>query len=143
MDVNGVRSVNVLVRDASGRTLLQFRDGSTKTFPLLWGFWGGRMDAADASPAHCAARELEEELTLSAAPSDFVKVGVRTSSLGEAWLLRFGKPVEWGMFRVREGAGAAFLWRREILRLPLSKPVAEHLRTDPDLFADCQADGSN
>jgi len=136
MDVTGVRSVNVLVRDARGRTLLQFRDGSTPTFPLLWGFWGGKMDPTDASPAHCAARELREELALDAAETDLVKVGLRKSSLGEAWLMLFGRPVEWGTFRVFEGAGAAFLWRHEIQRLPLSKPVAEHLRTDPQLFGE-------
>jgi 8-oxo-dGTP pyrophosphatase MutT (NUDIX family) len=143
MDPSVVRSVNVLVRDARGRTLLQFRDAFTQTFPLLWDFWGGRMAPIDASPAHCAARELREELALDAASTDMVKVGVRTSSKGEAWLMRFAKPVEWGTFRVCEGAGAAFLWRHEILRLPLSKPVAEHLQTDPDLFGDFQADGSS
>jgi 8-oxo-dGTP pyrophosphatase MutT (NUDIX family) len=143
MDAGVVRSVNVLVRDARGRTLLQFRDAFTQTFPLLWGFWGGRMAPTDASPAHCAARELREELALDASSPDLVKVGVRKSSKGEAWLMLFAKPVEWGTFRVCEGAGAAFLWRHEILRLPLAKPVAEHLQTDPDLFGDFQADGSN
>ena len=142
MDVSGVRSVNVLVRDTRGRTLLQFRDAFTQTFPLLWSFWGGRMASHDASPAHCAARELREELALDALPADFAKVGVRTSSTGEAWLMLFARPLEWGTFRVCEGAGAAFLWRHEILRLPLAKPVAEHLRSDPDLFGEFQADGS-
>jgi 8-oxo-dGTP pyrophosphatase MutT (NUDIX family) len=141
MDASVVRSVNVLVRDIRGRTLLQFRDGFTQTFPLMWGFWGGRMTSDDASPAHCGARELREELALHADPADLVRVGVRRSSKGEAWLMLFGRPVEWGAFRVCEGAGAAFLWRHEIERLALSKPVAEHLQTDPDLFGEDQADG--
>jgi 8-oxo-dGTP pyrophosphatase MutT (NUDIX family) len=131
-----VRSVNILVRDPRGRTLLQFRDASTETFPLLWGFWGGAVAPGDAGAADCAARELREELALDTLAADFVKVGVRTSSRGEAWLMLFCRPVEWGAFRVCEGAGAAFLWRNEILRLPLAKPVAEHLQTDLDLFAD-------
>jgi 8-oxo-dGTP pyrophosphatase MutT (NUDIX family) len=134
-----VRSVNILLHDSRGRTLLQFRDASTQTFPLLWGFWGGAVAPSDASPAHCAARELCEELGLDASPADFVQVGVRESSRGEAWLMRLPTPVEWGAFRVCEGAGAAFLWRREMLRLPLAKPVADHLRTDPGLFADAPA----
>jgi 8-oxo-dGTP pyrophosphatase MutT (NUDIX family) len=132
----GVRSVSVLVRDGRGRTLLQFRDAFAQTFPLLWGFWGGAMSPVDASPAHCAARELEEELGVRASPADFTRVGVRESSTGEAWLMRFGKPLEWADFVVQEGAGAAFFWRHEMLRLPVAKPLADHLRTDPDLFGD-------
>jgi 8-oxo-dGTP pyrophosphatase MutT (NUDIX family) len=131
-----VRNVNILIRDAEGRTLLQFRDGSAPAFPLLWGFWGGSVSPADASPAGCAARELREELEVDCAPADFEWVGGRTSSRGEAWLMAYRAPLAWGGFRVREGAGAAFFWRSEILRLPLSKPVAEHLRTDPELFGE-------
>ena len=131
-----VRSVSVLVRNASGRTLLQLRDSMTGTFPLLWGFWGGAVADDDATPAHCAARELREELALDAVATDFDQVGVRRSSRGEAWLMLYRKPVEWGMFQVCEGAGAAFLWRCEIKQLALAKPVAEHLLTDPDLFLD-------
>jgi hypothetical protein len=81
-------------------------------------------------------RELREELELAASPADFIRVGIRTSSRGEAWLMLYRSAVEWADFRVREGAGAAFLWRSEMRRLPLSKPVAEHLRSDPDLFGD-------
>jgi 8-oxo-dGTP pyrophosphatase MutT (NUDIX family) len=132
----GVRSVSVLARDSRGRTLLQIRDASTRTFPLLWGFWGGAMSPQDASPAHCAARELREELELDAGPADFSRVGLRTSSTGEAWLMLYRSPVEWGRFRVREGAGAGFFWRSEILQLPISKPLADHLRTDPELFGE-------
>ena len=137
--MSDVRSVNILVRDSRERTLLQMRDASTSTFPLLWAFWGGATSPQDASPAHCAARELREELELDATPGDFSKAGVRTSSRGEAWLMLYRPAVEWGGFRVREGAGAAFFWRGEIERLPLSKPVADHLRTDPQLFGDVDA----
>jgi 8-oxo-dGTP pyrophosphatase MutT (NUDIX family) len=128
--------VSILVRDPHRRTLLQFRDASTTTFPLTWSFWGGAMSPQDPSPAHCAARELLEEIQIAATPGDFTRVGVRTSSRGEAWLMLYRHAVDWADFRVREGAGAAFLWRSEIARLPLSKPVAEHLRDDPDLFGD-------
>ena len=134
-----VRSVNVLVRDPRGRTLLQIRDASTPTYPLLWGFWGGATSPLDASPAHCAARELQEELELDAAPADFSRAGVRTSSSGEAWLMLYRPAVAWGAFRVREGAGAGFFWRSELLQLPLSRPVADHLRTDPHLFGEADA----
>ncbi|MGI4881261.1 MAG: NUDIX domain-containing protein, partial [Janthinobacterium lividum] len=119
-----------------GRTLLQLRDTDTPVFPLMWGFWGGAMALDDSTPAHCAARELREELALDTQPGDYELVGVRRSSRGEAHLMRLNLRVEWGMFHVCEGAGAAFLWRHEIETLALSKPVTDHLRTDPHLFAE-------
>ena len=131
-----VRSVNILVRDGRGRTLLQFRDASAPTYPLVWGFWGGGMSLDDATPADCAVRELREELNLEAATTDFTQVGVRTSTTGDAWLMLFGRPVEWGQFEVREGAGAGFFFRGELLRLSVSRPLADHLRTAPELFTD-------
>ena len=129
-----VRSVNVLIHDCVGRTLLQLRDSSTATFPLQWGFWGGAMDSGDISPEACAAREVREELALVASAEDFELVGTRRSSRGEAQLFRLKRPLEWGSFRVLEGAGAAFLWRQELTVLPLSKPVSEHLQMTPSLF---------
>jgi 8-oxo-dGTP pyrophosphatase MutT (NUDIX family) len=132
----GVRSVNILVRDLQGRTLLQFRDGAAPAFPLTWGFWGGALAPDHESPADGAARELAEELALPAASADFTRVGVRQSTQGDAWLMLYRPTVRWGMFEVREGAAAGFFWRREILRLPMTKALAEHLRTDPHLFAE-------
>ncbi|WP_167392330.1 NUDIX hydrolase [Mesorhizobium sophorae] len=131
-----VLNVSILVRDSKRRTLLQFRDAFAPAFPLHWSFWGGRLSALDASPAHGGAREFREELELDASPDDFSLVGVRTSTKGESWLLLFRHAVEWGDFRVREGAGAAYFWRSEIVRLTLSKPVAAHLRTAPELFGE-------
>ena len=77
-----VRSVNILVRDCHRRSLLQFRDAATSAFPLTWGLWGGGIAATDDSPAHCAARELAEELAINAKPDDFTLVGARHSTHG-------------------------------------------------------------
>jgi ADP-ribose pyrophosphatase YjhB (NUDIX family) len=112
---------------------------STQSAPIrlkLWGFWGGRFSQEDASPAHCASRELREELDLAARPTDFTCVSVRPSSNGEAWLMLYQPAVEGSQFRVCEGAGAGFFFRRKLLQLSLSKPVAHHLRMAPELFVD-------
>ena len=121
-----VRSVNILVQGADGRVLLQLRDTWTKTFPLMWSFWGGAMTSEDETPAHCAVRELLEELALDVETADLELAGARHSLTGQAQLFRLIRPIEWGMFCGHEGAGAAYLWKHEIERLDLSKPVAEH-----------------
>jgi 8-oxo-dGTP pyrophosphatase MutT (NUDIX family) len=132
-----IRSVNVLVRDAAGRTFLQMRDGRARLHPLMWGFWGGGMSAEDADIAACAARELQEELRLAAAPADFEHLSERVGSDGQvAPLLLYRPPVHWSDVTILEGAGAGFFWRSEILQLPISKPLADHLRTDPELFGE-------
>lgn len=127
--------MNVVVRDSQGRTLLQMRDSAAKSSPLLWSFWGGAVDAADESAYHAAARELSEELTVCATPADFVAVGERVDSRGrQAKLFLYTPPLHWNDFRVNEGAGAAFFWRAEIDRLPVSNTLAWYLQRHPELF---------
>ncbi|MGX5844176.1 NUDIX domain-containing protein [Mesorhizobium sp. ArgA1] len=134
-----VLNVNILVRDSKRRTLLQFRDAFAPVFALRWGLWGGRLSTSDETPAHGAAREIREELELAATPEDFSLLDVRTSTKGDSYLFLFRHTVEWGDFRVREGAGAAYFWRSEIVRLPLAKPVEAHLVTAPELFGEAPA----
>ena len=130
-------SVNVIVRDSANRTLLQMRDSATKTSPLLWGFWGGAVEAADETANHAAARELSEELCVSAAPNDFVCLGERVDSHGRlAKLLWYRPPLSWDRIRICEGAGAGFFWRREIERLPIANVVAWYLLRHPVFFPD-------
>lgn len=130
-------SVNVIVRDTAGRTLLQMRDSCAMTSPLLWGFWGGAVDASDKSAYDAATRELSEELCVAAAPDDFVSIGRRVDSRRRlAELLWYRPPLSWGQIRVCEGAGAAFFWRREIEKLPLANSVTWYLDRHPELFAD-------
>lgn len=132
-----IKSVNILVRDAIGRTLLQIRNEDARTAPLLWGFWGGAVDVSDTGPDHAAARELGEELGVDASPDQFAVLAQRGRAAGHlAALLLYTPPLAWSDIRVCEGAGAGFFWRRELLRLPLARPVAWYLEHNPEFFAD-------
>jgi 8-oxo-dGTP pyrophosphatase MutT (NUDIX family) len=130
-------SVNVIVRDAAGRTLLQMRDSQTRISPLLWGFWGGAVDVSDESAHDAAARELSEELCVPAASADFLSLGRRVDSRRRlAELLLYRPPLSWKQICICEGAGAAFFWRREMRNLPLTNSVAWYLDRKPEFFCD-------
>jgi len=131
-----LRSVNIIVRDAQGRTLLQMRDGAAMSSPLLWGFWGGAVDANDENACHAAARELREELCVVASPAQFVALGERIDSRGQvAALVLYTPALQWQDIYVNEGAGAAFFWREEIERLPVAKSITWYLERHAHIFS--------
>jgi 8-oxo-dGTP pyrophosphatase MutT (NUDIX family) len=100
------------------------------------------MEVSDASPAHCAARELEEELAVRAEPGDFTILACRGRREGQlATLLLYGPPLGWCDIVIGEGAGAGFFWKRELLQLSLAPPVLQHLERHPQFFADRPAEG--
>lgn len=130
-----VCSVNILVRDSQGRTLLQMRDSAAKSSPLLWGFWGGAVDVNDEDAYHAASRELSEELCVSASPGDFTTLGERTDSHGHmAALVLYQPPLHWTDIHVNEGAGAGYFWREEIAQLPIARAIAWFLERHPHIF---------
>ncbi|ANN79470.1 NUDIX domain-containing protein [Bordetella flabilis] len=130
-----ITNISILVRDRLGRTLLQMRDSAARNGPLAWSFWGGAVEPEDADHWHTASRELEEELDIVAPPADFIEIGRRTGSDGqEAPLMLLPRPVEWGDFRVLEGAGAAYFHLPEIRQLPVTRSVAWYLAHKPDVF---------
>ncbi|QBQ98160.1 NUDIX domain-containing protein [Paraburkholderia pallida] len=129
-----LRSVNILVRDESGKTLLQMRDGAASLAPLTWSLWGGAVDADDRGPYECAAREFREELGVDAKPDDFKLVASRQSTTQLALLVSYVRPMRWGEFCVNEGAGAGFFWRDEIERLPTSVALRHYLDKYTELF---------
>lgn len=134
-----IRSVDILVRDSAGRTWLQMRDGAARTAPLCWGFWGGALEAKDATIQQCAARELAEELSVDVSPSDFTQVAEREGRDGQvAPLLLLRRTLEWTDICIGEGAGAGRFWRPEMQSLPLTRAVAWHLGHMPHLFARSQ-----
>lgn len=135
IDRTFVRSVDVLVQDHALRTLLQFRDGAAPTYPLLWSFWGGALDEADKTLAHAAARELGEELGILARPDEFELAGKRVARSGRtAPLFRLTRALTWADITVREGAGAGWFHREEILSLPATPSVTFHVEANPVLF---------
>lgn len=130
-----ITTVNILVRDRVGRALLQMRDGAAPVGPLTWSFWGGAVEPGDTDPMHTALRELEEELGIAAHPADFTEIGRRKGSDGqEAPLMLLHRAVEWGDFRVQEGAGAAYFHLEEIRQLPVSRTVSWYLANQPSVF---------
>jgi 8-oxo-dGTP pyrophosphatase MutT (NUDIX family) len=130
-----ITNVSILVRDRLGRSLLQMRDSNARNSPLAWGFWGGAVEREDTDHWHTALRELEEELDIVAHTADFIEIGRRTGSDGqEAPLLLLLRPVEWGEFRVLEGAGAGYFQLDEIRQLPITRSVAWYLANKPDVF---------
>ena len=129
------RSVNLLLFDREGRVFLQFRDGSTGTEPLRWGFWGGRIDAADADPHAAAVRECREELGLSLARDQFALLHQREGGDGQqSFLLRCLPPIGWNSVTVNEGAGAGFFHPAELAALTLHKRARYYLETRPEVF---------
>lgn len=130
-----ITNVGILVRDRLGRALLQMRDSKAPNGPLTWSFWGGGMEPEDADHWHTASRELAEELGIAALPADFTEIGRRTGSDGqEAPLMLLRRPIEWGDFRVLEGAGAGYFELDEIRQLPVTRSVAWYLANRPDVF---------
>ncbi len=130
-----ITNISILVRDRTGRPLLQMRDSGATLGPLCWSFWGGAVEAHDSDHHHTAARELEEELGIVATPADFVEIARRTGGDGyEAALLLLPRPVEWGDFRVMEGAGAGYFQLHEIRQLPVTRSLAWYLAHRPDVF---------
>ncbi|WP_198297898.1 NUDIX domain-containing protein [Bordetella genomosp. 9] len=130
-----ITNVSILVRDRSGRTLLQMRDSNARIGPLAWSFWGGAVERGDADHTHTASRELEEELGVAAHPAEFIEIGRRVGSDGqEAPLMLLTRPVEWGEFRVMEGAGAGYFRAGEIRQLPVTRSVAWYLANKPGVF---------
>lgn len=65
--------VEVITVNVDGRILLTQRD-AVKTYPLLWEITGGSITAGETS-IEGAARELEEETGLVAAPEQLTKIG--------------------------------------------------------------------
>lgn len=65
--------VEIFTINADGRLLLTQRD-PVKSYPLLWEITGGSITAGESS-AEGAARELEEETGLVAAPHQLKKIG--------------------------------------------------------------------
>ncbi|ALM81618.1 NUDIX domain-containing protein [Bordetella sp. N] len=130
-----ITSISILVRDRLGRPLLQMRDSRATLGPLCWSFWGGAVEPEDTDHTHTAARELEEELGIVASPADFIELARRIDSKGnEAALMLLPRTVEWGDFRVLEGAGAGFFLLKEIERLPVTRSLAWYLANRPEVL---------
>lgn len=119
------RCAGVVIRNAQGKYLLQMRDDTPGIVaPLTWDFFGGGIQEGE-EPMNAAIREMREELDLSdeggLEPAFRGKIGAVE---GHLFMLR--RTVEWGEFRVLEGAGAGFFTPQEALQLQTNSLVKEY-----------------
>jgi len=114
---------SVLIQNAAGKYLLQFRDGTAGiNNPLTWNFFGGGAeDEEDA--LSCAAREMAEELCVSAPTDHFELLADEVVDGVQEALVRYKYPLEWTDVDIQEGAGGGFFTREEALQIPLT-PLA-------------------
>ena len=129
--------VNILFKNAQGKTLWQMRDDNPGiVYPLHWGLWGGAIESEDDDHFAAAVREVFEELELTTTALDFTLVHEELRPSGEtAYLVCYRHTLDWGVFKVREGAGAAFFTQRELLKLHMPERLRRYVETLPELFA--------
>lgn len=115
----------IVLRDSDGKFLLQFRDSGAPTNKMRVTLFGGSIDPGeDALTA--VVREAKEELELDLATHDVRLVAAKPwfqEELKEEETMNVFeclKPVSWDDIRVREGAGAVFLTKEEILSLDIA-----------------------
>lgn len=118
----------ILLHNAEGKILLQYRDSGAPTMPLMWSFFGGRTEGNE-TPEQGIIREAEEELGIRLDVEQLVCLGreVHTEeSTREIVVFTSAEPVTWEDIVVHEGAGAAFLSKEEILAMPNTTETAKY-----------------
>ncbi len=124
-----------VLRDEEGKFLFQFRDGNAPTNKLRVTFFGGSIDAGE-DPAQAALRELKEELELDVGPGELRLVVAKPWHQEELHedetmnVFEVTKRVSWDDIRVREGAGAVFLTKEELLSLEIATPFVKEVMAE-------------
>lgn len=105
----------IVIANRQGEYLLQFRDGNEGIpFPLSWDFFGGTLEEGETALQN-ALREIPEELGLEITEADLQELGTHDNIT----VFRLLFALEWGEFKVFEGAGCAFFSNEELRRLEL------------------------
>ncbi len=107
----------VMAFDAHGRALMQLRDDKPGiAAPAKWSFFGGGVDPGEALE-QAARREFHEETGIDIS-GDAIAPVARFASLyrqdGVIHVFRLARPVGLTEPRLGEGAGFAFLTRRQV-----------------------------
>ncbi len=71
----------------------------------------------EESPIFSAQRELDEETAISGTEEDFRLIGEMNYDDGIVYVVEYMPRLEWKDIDVREGAGAGFFSKKEILNL--------------------------
>ena len=109
----------VLLKNDEEEYLFQMRDGEAQWAPLSWAVFGGAVDEGE-SAVEAAKRELSEELDILVAEEDLEQVGNFSDKASDnIFIFRYNKLVNWGDFKVREGAGAAFFSVDELRQIDM------------------------
>jgi 8-oxo-dGTP pyrophosphatase MutT (NUDIX family) len=117
------RCACLILQNAQGDYLLQMRDDTPGIVtPLQWDSFGGGVEEGE-DILQAAARELEEELGVKASPDELTVEKILNVGLSEEHFVRLKRPLEWGDFKVFEGAGAGFFTPEEIAKIPTTPPV--------------------
>jgi len=127
------KSVNVVLKTAEGKYVLQFRDGTPGIYnPLVWNFFGGGIKEGE-SPSHAASRELYEELRIETDPLDFQLVGENEFENGDyIYFLKLNRAISLKETELNEGAGIGAFQKDEILKISPSKPTTWLVEQFPD-----------
>ncbi len=128
-------AAGAMVLDGHGRLLCQLRDDFDGVSEAgKWGFFGGHLEHGE-TPRQAVARELREELGLVVSEADFeplAKFRAASSADTLVLILRLVPTVRPAEIRLGEGAGFAFLTRRQIATLDFIDSYARFF----DMFFD-------
>jgi 8-oxo-dGTP pyrophosphatase MutT (NUDIX family) len=114
------KGVAMLIRNAEGKVLLQMRDGNAPIMALQWALWCGGFEPEDGDMAEaCAARECQEELAIEVDKTEFENIYTNVKDDFTQYVCVLKRSIEWGDFRVLEGAGAGFFTLEEMKQLPM------------------------
>lgn len=111
--------VDLIIQNAARKYLLQMRDGADGIpHPLQWDFFGGGVEDGE-SPFAAAVREFLEELGHAPTKGALRMLGAVPQSNARVFVIAYEVPLEWGEFRVLEGAGAGFFTKAEMPKISL------------------------
>jgi 8-oxo-dGTP pyrophosphatase MutT (NUDIX family) len=120
------RCAGLIILNSQGEYLLQMRDDTPGiASPLCWDFFGGGIEEGEDA-RQAAAREMLEEIGVEALSDELALDFSGMVNDVEEHLFRLSRTVEWGDFKVFEGAGAGFFTPAEIAKLPCSAPVGAY-----------------
>jgi len=115
------KSVNTIIQNKDGKYLVQMRDGVEGICnPLKWNFFGGGI-AEEEDPIVGTVRETREELDIDVESGDFEILGeLHPKDDRLEYVVLYKKSVEWSDITIREGAGAGYFTKDELLRIDIT-----------------------